>query len=260
VAGALGEARNIVLGAGSVVVLTGAGISTEAGIPDFRGPDGVWTRNPAAQRLSTLSHYLEDAEVRKTAWRNRLDAPIWSARPTAGHRALVELERRGTLEMIVTQNTDGLHQAAGSSPDVVVEIHGSAHFTECWSCKELRPTLEVLERVRAGDVDPRCDVVLGGRACGGILKTATVSFGQSLDPDRLERAQQAAAGSDVLVAVGSTLEVHPVAGIVPIARRNGASVVIVNGGPTAYDHLADVVVNGRIGEVLPEIVAGPRPA
>ncbi len=248
------SAAGLLRRAGSVVVLTGAGISTEAGIPDFRGPDGLWTRNPAAQRLSTLSHYLGDAEVRRAAWLSRLDAPVWSARPTAGHTALVDLERRGVLHTLVTQNTDGLHQAAGSSPGRVVEIHGSVHFTECWSCKARQRTLAVLERVRAGDADPRCERIVGDRACGGILKTATVSFGQTLDPERLERAQRAAAACDVLLAIGTTLEVQPIAGMVPTAARSGADVVIVNGGPTALDFLAAVVVRGRIGEVLPSLV------
>jgi len=250
----ISRAAGLLRDAGTVVALTGAGISTEAGIPDFRGPNGLWTRNPAAQRLSTLSHYLDDADVRKAAWRNRLDAPIWSAQPTAGHSALVELERRGVLHTLVTQNTDGLHQTAGSSPGRVVEIHGSAHLTECWSCKETEPTLAVLERVRAGEDDPSCRRVVAGRPCGGILKTATVSFGQSLDPDRLERAQRAAAACDLLLAIGTTLEVQPIAGMVPIAARSGASVVIVNGEATALDFLAEVQVRGRIGEVLPAIV------
>ncbi len=163
------SAAGLLRRAGSVVALTGDGISTEAGIPDFRGPDGLWTRNPAAQRLSTFSHYLGDAEVRRAAWRSRLDAPVWSARPTAGHTALVHFERRGALHTLVTQNTDGLNQAAGSSPGRVVEIHGSAHFTECWSCKEQQPTLAVLERVRAGD-----DVVIvnGGGSALDFLAAA----------------------------------------------------------------------------------------
>jgi len=243
------EGRNLLRGALRIVALTGAGISTEAGIPDFRGPDGVWTRNPAAEKLSHLSVYLEDADVRRAAWRARLDAPIWSAEPTAGHRALVDLENRGTLHTIVTQNVDGLHQAAGSSPELVVEVHGTSRVTACWTCGERQPTSAVLERVRAGDDDPACE------RCGGILKTATISFGQSLDPEDLERAQLAAFGSDVLIAIGSTLEVQPVAGIVPLAKRAGAAIVIVNAGPTRYDALADLVIRGRIGQVLPALVS-----
>ncbi len=257
---ALSRARAVVASAASVVVLTGAGISTDAGIPDFRGPQGLWTLRPGAERLSSLRHYLEDVEVRRAAWKARLDSPVWTAQPTAGHLALVELERQGTLQVIVTQNTDGLHQLAGSSPGRVVEVHGTVHQTVCWECGERRRTLDVLERVRAGEDDPRCQRVLRGGAagaeCGGILKTATVSFGQSLDPDDLERAQLAAAGADVLIAVGTTLEVQPVAGIVPLARRMGTAIVIVNGSPTALDSIADVVVRGSISEVLPALVGG----
>ena len=245
---ALLEARELVRSARSVLALTGAGISTEAGIPDFRGPQGVWTRDPAAERRSHISVYLEEPEVRRAAWRARLEAPMWTAEPTAGHRALVVLEQRGSLQTIVTQNVDGLHQAAGSSPEVVVEIHGTSRFTVCWSCGDRQPTADVLERVRAGDDDPAC------QECGGILKTATISFGQSLVHADLARAQRDAMEADLLVAVGSTLEVQPVAGIVPLAKRAGAAVVIVNGAPTAADWLADVVLRGRIGTVLPALV------
>ncbi len=244
----LEEARRHLRGASSVVALTGAGISTDAGIADFRGPEGIWTLNPEAERFSSLRHYLGDEEVRRSSWRSRLDAPVWTARPTAGHLALVDLERRGQLGTIVTQNTDGLHQLAGSLPANVVEVHGTTHWTLCWSCGDRQPTLNVLERVRAGEEDPRC-------SCGGILKTATVSFGQSLDPDVLARAQLAATRADVLLAIGTTLEVQPVAGIVPLAARFGATVIIVNGSPTAGDPIADVVLRGPIGTLLPALVA-----
>ena len=246
--GALARARELVRSARAILAVTGAGISTEAGIPDFRGPQGVWTRDPAAERRAQLSVYLAEADVRRAAWRARLEAPIWDAEPTDGHRALVELERLGRLHTIVTQNIDGLHQAAGSSPTLVVEIHGTARSTICWSCGDRQPTPAVLERVRGGEDDPACT------HCGGILKTATVSFGQSLDPVDLERARSAAIATDLVIAVGTTLEVQPAAAIVPLAKRFGAAVVIVNGGPTAGDHLADVVLRGRIGAVLPALV------
>ncbi|MGH9293444.1 MAG: SIR2 family NAD-dependent protein deacylase [Acidimicrobiales bacterium] len=257
---ALHRARHLVHRAGSIVALTGAGISTEAGIPDFRGPNGLWTRNPAAERLSSLSHYLNDESVREASWRARLDAPVWTAVPTKGHLALVGLERRGVLRAILTQNTDGLHQRAGSSGQIVVEMHGSSHWTLCWRCDDRTRTSSVLERVRAGEADPRClrrsTSSPGGapRTCGGILKTATVSFGQSLDPADLERAYDAVLRCDLLLAVGSTLEVQPVASLVPLARRKGAAVVILNGEPTAWDEIATEVLRGRIGTVLPDLV------
>ena len=232
-----------------VVVLSGAGISTDSGIPDFRGPQGVWTRNPAAERTSTLRDYLEDPEVRRLAWRNRLEHPAWGARPNAGHLAVVDLERQGRLRAVLTQNIDELHQRSGLPDGCVVELHGSMHRVLCWSCGWTGPMGEALERVRAGDPDPHCE------ACGGILKSTTISFGQALDPAVLARADEAARGADLLIAVGTTLGVHPAAGYLPVAKRAGAAVVIVNGEPTAMDHLADAVVRGSISEVLPALVA-----
>jgi len=250
----LARARAAVAGARRVVVLTGAGISTDSGIPDFRGPDGVWTKNPEAEKLSTLQAYVADPEVRRRAWRQRLESPAWQARPNAGHRALVALERRGVLDMLVTQNIDGLHQAAGSDPDRVVEIHGTMREVACLSCGARTPMPEVLERVRAGEDDPSCTEPLGAGVCGGILKSATISFGQDLVAEDLERAHDAARSCDLLLAVGSTLSVYPAAGLVPTAYQSGAVVVIVNGEPTEYDAIAAVVVRAPISEALPAIV------
>lgn len=234
-----------------VVVLTGAGISTDSGIPDFRGPNGVWTRDPAAEKASTLSHYVSDPEVRRAAWRNRLASPAWSAEPNAGHRALVELERQGRLHTLVTQNIDELHQRAGSDPALVVEVHGTMRRVACLSCGETAPMERALERVRGGEEDPAC------RSCGGILKSATISFGQSLVAEDIERAFAAAEACDVLLALGTSLTVQPVSRLVPTAKQAGAAVVILNAEPTPYDGLADAVVAGSISEVLPRLVARP---
>lgn len=231
-----------------VVVLTGAGISTDSGIPDFRGPNGVWTRNPGAERMATLQTYMSDPEVRRQSWQNRLDHPAWGAEPNTGHVALVELQRRGTLDTLVTQNIDGLHQAAGIDSERVVEIHGTMHEVVCMSCDERAPMQRALDRVRAGEDDPPC------RSCGGILKSATISFGQNLVPADLQRAAEAAERCDLLLAVGSTLGVYPAANLVPVARMGGARVVIVNGEPTEMDHLADAVLRGPIGELLPALL------
>ena len=231
-----------------IVALTGAGISTDSGIPDFRGPRGVWTRNPEAERLATLQHYVADPEVRRRAWQNRLASPAWTARPNAGHRALVTLERRGKLDTLITQNVDGLHQRAGSSPARVVEIHGTLHEIACLDCGERAPIETALERVRAGEADPPC------RSCGGILKTATISFGQGLVAADLRRAQDAARRADLMLAVGTKLSVYPVAGVVPAAKEAGARVVIVNAEPTEMDGLADATLRGSIIELLPRIV------
>jgi len=233
-----------------VVVLTGAGISTDSGIPDFRGPKGLWTRDPEAEKRATLQHYMSDPEVRRRAWRDRLDHAAWRAEPNRGHLALVELERRGKLDTLITQNVDGLHLDAGHDPDRVVEVHGTLREVVCMSCGERRPMQHALDRVRAGEDDPHC------LTCGGILKSATISFGQNLDPDDLDRASAAARRADLLLAVGSTLSVHPVADVVPIARMSGARIVIVNGGETAMDHLADLILRGSISDLLPRIVGG----
>ena len=244
----MSEVREWIDAAESVVVLTGAGISTDSGIPDFRGPQGVWTRNPGAEKLATLQNYVAEPEVRKRAWRSRLESPAWTAEPNAGHRALVTLERRGKLDTLITQNIDGLHQAAGSSPARVVEIHGTMREVVCLDCGERAPMERALARVRAGEEDPPC------RSCGGILKSATISFGQGLVPEDLRRAERAAARCDLMLAVGTKLSVFPIAGVVPVAKRAGARVVIVNAEPTEMDELADAVLRGSISQLLPPIV------
>ncbi|HET6792943.1 MAG TPA: Sir2 family NAD-dependent protein deacetylase [Acidimicrobiales bacterium] len=239
-----------------IAVLTGAGISTDSGIPDFRGPQGVWTRNPEAEKTATLDHYLGDPEVRRRSWRNRLDSPIWDALPNDGHRALAELERRGKVIGVLTQNIDGLHQLAGSDPGLVVELHGNARSTVCWTCGDRLPMEEVLGRVRAGEDDPACmNTFEGDVVCGGILKSATISFGQKLDVDDLARAERIAATCDLMLAVGTTLTVYPAAGVVPVAANAGARVVIINGEPTAYDRMADAVLRGPISELVPAVTA-----
>src|SRR2546425_6070339 len=182
----IGTVRAWIDAAQRIVVLTGAGISTESGIPDFRGPQGVWTKNPTAEKMSTLQHYMADPDVRRAAWRNRLESPAWEAKPNAGHRALVTLERRGKIDTIITQNIDGLHQVAGSSPERVVEIHGTMREVVCLACGQRAPMERALARVRAGEEDPAC------RTCGGVLKSATMSFGQALVQTDLLRAQRAA--------------------------------------------------------------------
>ena len=240
--------RAWVEGARRVVFLTGAGISTDSGIPDFRGPQGLWTRNPAAEKMSDIRYYLADSEVRKASWQNRLSSPAWTARPNPGHLALVELEKREKLHALITQNIDELHQQAGNSPDKVIEVHGSMRRFMCWGCGMRGPMQKVLDRVRAGEEDPAC------RDCGGILKSDTISFGQQLVPEVIDRAMRVSADADVFVAVGSTLQVYPVAGAVDIAKAAGARIVIVNAQPTPYDDAADAVLPGSISEVLPAIL------
>ncbi|PWT85045.1 MAG: NAD-dependent deacetylase [Blastocatellia bacterium] len=241
------QVRGWIDAATRIVALTGAGISTESGIPDFRGPQGVWTKNPKAEKLSNIYHYMSDPEVRKLAWQSRLDHPAWHARPNAGHRALVDLERRGKLHALVTQNIDGLHQRAGNSAELVIEVHGTVHEVMCMSCGRRGRMQAVLERVRQGEDDPRCE------CCSGILKSATISFGQSLVPEVIDRAMGAVSEADLLLAIGTSLQVYPIAGAVPTAKKAGARVVIVNGEPTPFDDLADAVISTPIGEILPQL-------
>jgi NAD-dependent deacetylase len=233
----------------AAVVLTGAGISTESGIPDFRGPQGVWTKNPAAQYLFTIDNYLADPDVRRQAWAARLASPVWTAQPNAGHHALVTYERTGRLRALLTQNTDGLHQAAGSSPDLVVELHGTAREAVCLDCGARTPMAEVLPRIEAGEADPACLV------CGGILKSATISFGQQLEEEDIEAAAAATRDADLFVAIGTSLGVYPAAGLCDYALACGARLVILNAEPTHYDEVAAAVLREPIGDLLPRLVA-----
>ena len=232
-----------------IVVLTGAGISTDSGIPDFRGPNGLWTRDPAAEKMSTLSHYLNDRSVRERSWQARLNNPAWSAVPNAGHKAIATLESSGRLHALITQNVDELHQRSGVDPAKVIEVHGTMRRTRCWGCDDVRDMTEALDRVRAGIADPECI------ECGGILKSDTISFGQSLIPETIDAAFAASNECDVLVAIGTTLQVYPVAQCVPQAKAAGAFVIIVNGEPTAHDDTADVVLTGSISDLLPPLLA-----
>jgi NAD-dependent deacetylase len=236
-----------VAAADRIAVLTGAGISTDSGIPDYRGPNGVWTKNPAAMRLVSIDAYLADPEVRREAWRERLDHPAWTATPSAGHRSLVQLERAGKLLALITQNIDGLHQAAGSSPERVLELHGTIHEATCLACGHRTPMQEQLDRVRAGEADPPC------AECGGIQRSATIAFGQSLDRGVLERALQAARRCDLFLVIGSSLTVQPAASLCGYAQRAGARLVIVNAEATDQDDRADAVLRGSIGELLPRL-------
>lgn len=237
-----------------IVALTGAGVSTDSGIPDFRGPHGVWTRDPEAARTFTLQAYVADPAVRRRAWQGRRDHPAWTAVPNAAHRALVDLETAGRLLAIVTQNIDGLHQRAGNSAERVIEIHGTLFEVECLDCTEHSPMSDALARLSGGEDDPDC------ARCGGILKAATISFGQSLDRSTLRRAVAVAGNCDLLLAVGTSLTVQPAAGLVEVAAEAGARVVIVNASPTPYDPIADAVLRQPIGAVLPSLVpaAGTR--
>ncbi len=231
-----------------IAVLTGAGISTDSGIPDFRGPNGVWTKDPRKERLFTLDNYLADAEVRQMSWAARRDNPAWQAEPNAGHLALVELERAGFPVRIITQNIDGLHQKAGSSERKVIELHGTMFKVRCWSCDDRTTMAEALRRVTAGEPDPAC------LKCGGILKSGTIMFGESLEAHVLHQAAQISMACQKFWAIGSSLTVEPAASLVGLAARSGAELTIVNASPTPYDSIADELVTRPIGEALPQMV------
>jgi len=242
------EVRSWIDGAQRVVVLTGAGISTDSGIPDFRGPQGLWTKNPLAEKMSNIHYYLADPEVRKLSWQNRLSSPAWNAKPNAGHLSLFNLFKRQKLHALITQNIDELHQMSGIPPELVIEVHGTMRKVMCWDCGMRAPMQKALDRVRAGEADPKC------RECGGILKSDTISFGQQLVPEVIDRAMRVAAEGDVFLAVGTTLQVYPVAGTVEIARDAGSKIVIVNAQPTPFDEVADARFERSISEVLPAIL------
>ncbi len=229
-----------------VTVLTGAGVSTASGIPDFRGPDGVWTKDPSAAALVDIGRYRAEPELRVRAWRTRRDHAAWTAQPNSAHEALAHFERVGRLLALVTQNIDDLHQRAGSS--AVVELHGTLLWAACLDCGLRTPMREVLQRVDGGEADPPC------LRCGGMQRSATVAFGQALDPSVLARAVRAAQQCDVFVAAGTSLQVEPAAGLCGVAQRHRARLVVVNGSPTPYDPQADVVLRGDLTQVLPALL------
>ena len=239
----------MVAAAGRITVLTGAGISTGSGIPDFRGPNGVWTKNPKAEKVATLKHYLEDPEIREIAWQNRLRSPAWDAQPNAGHLALVALERRGALHALITQNIDGLHQKAGTSAALLIEIHGSALRAACILCRETVDREDLHQRLLAGEMDvPRC------ASCGGPIKPMTISFGQAMPEPETSQAFAAARAADLFVVVGSSLQVHPAASLPTAAVAAGASLVIVNDERTPKDRHADALLRGPAGQLLPRML------
>jgi len=236
-------AARLIADAHDLVVLSGAGISTESGIPDFRSPGGIWSRYDP--RDLTFQRFCASADVRRRYW--EMGAELYpllrDAEPNRAHRVLAAIERRGGLRRIVTQNIDGLHQRAGSSPEKVIEIHGTALAVACLGCGERSERDRVQARFAAGETDLRC-------ACGGLLKPATISFGQPMPEHETEQAFADAAAADVFLVVGSSLVVFPAANLPAVALENGARLVIVNREPTPYDPHADVTLQWSAGEAL----------
>jgi NAD-dependent deacetylase len=240
------RAVSLIRGASAIVAMTGAGISTESGIPDYRGPGGVWE----SRKPPTIGDFMDNPETRREFWRRRLtDYPMLASKqPNAGHLALADLERRGTLLAIVTQNIDGLHQKAGNSDRRVIELHGNAHQLRCVNCGTVFEAEVIQRRLEAGEVEPACTV------CGGILRSGTVLFGDPIPKAALEMSLAVAQACDVLLIVGSSLVVNPAARLPEIARRNGASLIVINRTETPVDHLADVRITGEAGPTLSELV------
>ncbi|GEC03390.1 NAD-dependent protein deacetylase 2 [Streptomyces spinoverrucosus] len=231
-----------------VAILSGAGISTDSGIPDYRGPNGLWRRDPEAEKLVTYEYYMGDPEIRRRSWQMRRKNRTLQAQPNAAHRAVAELERSGVPVRVITQNVDGLHQLAGMPARKVLELHGSARSVACTGCHARGPMADAIARVEAGEDDPAC------LECGGILKSATVMFGERLDPVVLGEALAISKACQVFIAVGTSLQVQPAAGLAGVAADHGARLVIVNAEPTPYDELADEVVREPIGTALPELL------
>jgi NAD-dependent deacetylase len=243
----ISDLRGLIEDARSILPFTGAGISTECGIPDFRSPGGLWTKN----RPIPFDAFLASGEMRDESWRRRfvLEKSFGQAKPGRGHRALASLYRSGKAPALVTQNIDNLHQASGVSPDHVVELHGNTTYALCLDCAKRYEISWVRQKFEAnGEHAPDC-------SCGGYIKTATISFGQSMPADAMMRAEQLTKACDLFLAVGSSLVVWPAAGFPLIAKRNGAIFVIINREPTEFDDLADLVVRHDIGDVLGSFIA-----
>jgi NAD-dependent deacetylase len=234
----------LVRGKRRIVAFTGAGISTDSGIPDYRGPGGVWEQ----RKPPTIGDFLDNPETRRGYWqRRRHDYPIMAARqPNAAHLALARLERAGLLVAVITQNIDGLHQKAGNSPDRVFELHGTTHHIRCTNCGRVFPAADIQRRLEAGEEEPRCAV------CGGILRSATVLFGEPLPKAALDRSVEAARNCDCLLVIGSSLVVNPAARLPLLAKQHGAALAIINRTETGLDVAADVHL---LGEASPTLTA-----
>lgn len=243
--------------ADKILVFSGAGLSTESGIPDFRGPEGLWTRVDPDD--FTIDRYLANRDLRAQGWRMHLDGELWGARssvqPNTGHRAIVRLRDAGRLAGVVTQNVDGLHFKSGLDDGLVAELHGNVRHSHCLSCGSRWETETVLEWVEAGDDDPPCP------DCGGIVKTDTVMFGEMLPEEEIRLATMFLALADAVLVVGSTVSVWPAADVVMRAADQHKPIVIVNMGATEADHMAAVKIEAPIGEVLPDLIdriVGPQ--
>ena len=240
----------------AIAVLTGAGISTSAGIPDFRGPDGVWTKHPDQTSVYDLDLFMSDREAREYSWRWQKESPVWRAHPGVAHRALARLEKAGMLTLLATQNFDALHEKAGNSSQVIVNLHGTIGTSHCMKCGQEYRTADIMERLDQ-EPDPHCRKRMpyqGNMPCGGIIKTDVVYFGQALPEGAMEKSMKLASSADEFWVIGSTLEVFPAASLVPVAAQAGVPITIMNLGQTQYDSLATRLIHEPIEEALPRLV------
>jgi NAD-dependent deacetylase len=240
------ELKRMIAEAESIVAFTGAGISTESGIPDFRSPGGIWTKYKPIE----FNYFLASEEARRETWRRKFATheTLQKATPNAGHRALARLVEQGRMIAVITQNIDGLHQASGVPDDKVIELHGNTTYAACLDCRRRYELDWVREVFADGERLPVCT------ACGGHIKTATISFGQSMPEAEMQRAHEATLASDLFIVLGSSLVVYPAAGFPSLAKRNGARLVIVNREPTDQDETADLVINAEIGTTMSRAV------
>ena len=242
----IAELRALIRVSQRIVVFTGAGISTESGIPDFRGPNGIWHKVTPID----FSDFIASEETRKESWRRKFsgDMKMENAKPNAGHLAITSLVRAGKVSQVITQNVDGLHQKAGTPEDLVVELHGNASYATCLSCSKRYELIALKEPFLSHGIIPYCD------DCGGIIKTATISFGQAMPVEEMQRAEDASLKCDLFLSVGSSLTVYPAAGFPRMAKQNGARLVIINNQPTDFDSICDLVLHEQIGLTLSRAV------
>lgn len=240
----------------SIAVLTGAGISTSAGIPDFRGPDGVWTKHPEQMSVYDIDAFLSSQEEREYSWRWQKESPVWNARPGTAHRALVDLENAGMLSLLATQNFDALHEKAGNSASLIVNLHGTIGTSHCMTCHARYDTADIMARLDE-EPDPHCHRRMpyhGNMPCDGLLKTDVVYFGEALPDGAMERSMAAVSTADELWVIGSTLEVFPAASLVPVAAQAAVPITIMTMGRTQYDRLATRLIHEDIAVALPKLV------
>ena len=240
------EVAQFIIQAEKVAVFTGAGVSTESGISDFRSPDGIWSRYDPED--FTIQRFVSDKEARKRNWQLRKELVSANYQPNPAHHAIVDLEQLEKLSCVITQNIDGLHHAAGNSEEKIIELHGTIKYAKCLECNDRLPMIDVLNRIDEGEEDPHC------KKCGGLLKAATISFGEAMPVDEMRRAEICSRECGLFIVIGSSLLVYPAASMPIIAKQAGSRLVIINYTPTDMDSQADIVIHDKAGPVMKAIL------